>query len=283
MRLVRFGESGRERPGCLDADGIVRDLSGVVADHAGAALDPDRLRALAENDAGDLPAAPQGARLGPPVAGVGKIVCIGLNYHDHAAEVGKTAPAEPMLFLKATSAICGPNDPVEVPANAQKTDWETELGVVIGRRAKSVAARDALGHVAGYLAANDVSERAFQSERAGQFTKGKSHDTFCPLGPWLLAADADGGLRPRRIWTEVNGRRMQDGSTADMVFDVAGLVAYVSQFMTLEPGDLLLTGTPAGVGKGQTPHPVYLMPGDRLRCGIEGLGAQDHTMVAACP
>lgn len=283
MRLVRFGDAGRERPGVLDERGAVLDLSGVADDHAGAALDPDHLRALSRTDLSKLATVADGTRLGPPVAATGKIVCIGLNYHDHAAEVGKSAPDEPMLFLKATSAICGPTDPIEIPLAAEKTDWETELGVVIGRRAKYVAAGDASSHIAGYLLANDVSERAFQAERAGQFTKGKSHDTFCPLGPWLLVPDADAGFGPAGIWTEVNGRRMQDGSTADMVFDVATSIAYISQFMTLEPGDIVLTGTPAGVGKGAKPEPVYLRRGDTLRCGIAGLGEQEHIMVASRP
>ncbi|MFY9237541.1 MAG: fumarylacetoacetate hydrolase family protein [Roseovarius sp.] len=281
MKLVRFGDSGTERPGLLDAAGRLRDLASVSSDFSGATLDPDALAKLATIDPNTLPEVPGDLRLGAPVADVGKIVCIGLNYHDHAAEVGKAAPAEPMLFLKATSSICGPYDEIEVPKTATQTDWEAELGVVIGRRAKNISVQIALAHVAGYLTANDISERAFQSERAGQFTKGKSHDTFCPLGPWLVTPDEAGDIMNQRIWTEVNGATMQDGSTADMVFDVATSVAYISEFMTLEPGDVILTGTPAGVGKGQKPGPIYLNPGDRMRCGVDGLGTQDHTMIPA--
>lgn len=283
MRLVRFHDQSRVRPGLVGADGAIGDLSDHVADLAGSALDPDRLRSLAAIDPGTLVRAPADATLAAPVAGIGKIVCIGLNYHDHAAEVGKTAPDEPMLFLKATSSVCGPFDPIEIPKDAARTDWETELGIVIGRRAKNIGAETAHDHIAGFVVANDVSERAFQAERAGQFTKGKSHDTFCPLGPWLVVSGDEDAVPPRRVWTEVNGRMMQDGTTADMVFDVTTSIAYISQFMTLEPGDIVLTGTPAGVGKGIRPEPVYLREGDRLRCGIEGLGEQDHTMIAVRP
>jgi len=279
MRFVRFGKPGAEKPGLLDDAGTPRDLSGVIADLSSEALASSSLARLAELDPRTLPQVDVNARLGPPVAGVGKIVCIGLNYHDHAAEVGKTAPEEPMLFLKATSSICGPFDDIEVPLTARKTDWETELGIVIGSRAKNVSKDQALLHVAGYLAANDISERAFQGERAGQFTKGKSHDTFCPLGPWLVTPDTAGDVMNLRIWTNVNGRMMQDGSTSDMVFDLASSIAYITEFMTLEPGDVILTGTPAGVGKGKQPEPVYLETGDCLRCGIEGLGEQAHRMV----
>lgn len=281
MRLVRFGEPGAEKPGLLDETGTPRDLSGIIDDLAGKALASASLARLRELDPSTLPKAPRDARLGAPVAGIGKIVCIGLNYHDHAAEVGKSAPDEPLLFLKATSSVCGPLDDIEIPRTAQKTDWEVELGIVIGQRAKNISVRNALDHVAGYVTANDVSERAFQGERAGQFTKGKSHDTFCPLGPWLVTSDNAGDVMNSRIWTEVNGQMMQDGSTSDMVFDVAKSIAYITEFMTLEPGDVILTGTPAGVGKGKMPEPVYLKPGDRLRCGIEGLGEQAHLMIPA--
>lgn len=283
MRLVRVGNPREERPGLLDMDGSLRDLSGLVGDWSGPALDPDALAELAATDPTTLPEFPADARIGAPVAGIGKIICIGLNYHDHAAEVGKAAPDEPMLFLKATSSLCGPFDDIEVPATATKTDWEVELGVVIGRRAKNIGKTDALAHVAGYLTANDVSERAFQGERAGQFTKGKSHDTFCPIGPWLVTPDEAGDAMNLAIWTKVNGAMMQDGSTSEMVFDVATSIAYISEFMTLESGDIILTGTPAGVGKGQKPGPVYLQPGDTLRCGITGLGDQDHVMIPARP
>ncbi len=280
MKLIRFGEHGAERPGLIDAAGGLRDLTDVVADHGGSSLHPDALAILAEVDVMALPKVPAGTRLGPPVSGIGKIVCIGLNYHDHAREVGKEAPAEPMLFLKATTSICGPFDGIEVAPDAAKLDWEVELGIIIGQRAKAIAEQEAPEHIAGFLTANDISERAWQGERAGQFTKGKSHDTFCPIGPWLVTPDEIADVMNLPLWAEVNGTTMQNGTTADMVFDVTTAVAYISEFMTLEPGDLILTGTPAGVGKGQTPGPVYLSAGDRLRCGVEGLGVQDHRMIA---
>lgn len=283
MRLARFGETGEERPAVVGENGELRDLSEHLEDVTSAALAADALATLAKIDPESLPLVPGGTRLGPPLAEIGKIVCIGLNYRDHAAEVGKSAPDEPLLFLKATSSVCGPNDPVEIPLTASKTDWEVELGIVIGKRAKNVAKKGAMSHVAGYLCANDISERAFQSERAGQFTKGKSHDTFCPLGPWLVTPGYAGDVGKLRLWTEVNGTMMQDGTTADMVFDVATCIAHISEFMTLEPGDLILTGTPAGVGKGKQPAPVYLQVGDTLRCGIDGLGEQDHQMIEARP
>lgn len=282
MRLVRFGAPGQEKPGLVDGSGDIRDLSDAVADLSGAALDPAALARIAALDPATLPLV-SADRLGAPVAGIGKIVCIGLNYHDHAAEVGKSAPGEPMLFLKATSSVCGPQDDIEIPRTATQTDWEVEVGIVIGRRAKNITRDAADAHIAGFLVANDISERAFQSDRAGQFTKGKSHDTFCPLGPWLVTPDSAGDIMRRRLWTEVNGTMMQDGTTADMVFDVQTAVAYISEFMTLEPGDIILTGTPAGVGKGKTPEPVYLRSGDTLRCGVEQLGEQTHTMIPARP
>ena len=283
MKLIRFGAKGAERPALIDVGGKVRDLSGVANDHAGSALDPEALAQLAALDQMSLPEVPADTRLGAPVARIGKIVCIGLNYHDHAREVGKGAPCEPMLFLKATSSICGPFDGIEVAPDAAKLDWEVELGIVIGRRARAIAKRDALDHVAGFVTANDISERAWQGERAGQFTKGKSHDTFCPIGPWLVTPDEIDDVMALPLWTEVNGQMMQDGTTADMVFDVATAIAYISDFMTLETGDLILTGTPAGVGKGQKPDPIYLTVGDRLRCGVAGLGEQDHLMIERQP
>lgn len=283
MRLIRFGKRGEERPGFVDAEARLRDLSGIVGDHAGAALDPDALARLGQLDSTTLPEVPIGTRLGPPVSDTGKIVCIGLNYHDHAREVGKSAPAEPTLFLKAPSSLCGPSDGIEVPDGADQLDWEVELGIVIGRRAKAISVADAMDHVAGFLTANDLSERAWQSERSGQFTKGKSHDTFCPIGPWLVTPDEIADVMTLPLWTEVNGTRMQDGTTADMVFDVATSLAYISGFMTLDPGDLILTGTPPGVGKGQKPAPVYLKLGDMLRCGVEGLGEQEHALIAGTP
>lgn len=281
MRLARCGEIGAERPALVDRDGQLRDISAHMDDVNAAALTEQRLANLATLDAASLPLLDSNTRLGAPIAEIGKIVCIGLNYHDHAAEVGKSAPDEPMLFLKATSSICGPNDPIEVPLTATKTDWEVELAIVIGKRAKNITQDTALSHIAGYLCANDVSERAFQSERAGQFTKGKSHDTFCPIGPWLVTPDEAGDVGALGLWTEVNGRRYQDGTTRDLIFDVATSIAKISEFMTLEPGDLILTGTPAGVGKGQKPSPIYLQPGDTMRCGVERLGEQLHMMIEA--
>ncbi|NOD95287.1 2-hydroxyhepta-2,4-diene-1,7-dioate isomerase [Ruegeria sp. HKCCD4884] len=281
MRLARCGETGAERPALVDSDGQLRDISAHVSDINATTLAEQSLAQLATLDPASLPLIDANTRLAPPVAGIRKIVCIGLNYHDHAAEVGKTAPDEPMLFLKATSSICGPNDPIEAPLTATKTDWEVELGIVIGKRAKNISKDTALGHIAGYVCANDVSERAFQSERAGQFTKGKSHDTFCPIGPWLVTPDEASDVGGLALWTEVNGTRYQDGSTCDLVFDVATSIAQISEFMTLEPGDLILTGTPAGVGKGQKPDPIYLQPGDTMRCGVEGLGVQNHVVIEA--
>ena len=232
-------------------------------------------------DTETLPLVDGNPRLGACVGGVGKLVCIGLNYTDHAAEVGKAAPSEPVIFQKATTSICGPHDPIEIPRGAEQTDWEIELGVVIGTRAKYVTEADALDHVAGYLTINDISERHYQSEREGQWTKGKSHDSFAPLGPWLVTADEVADPLDLRLWCEVDGVMRQDGSTRTMIFSIAYLVAYLSQFMTLEPGDVIATGTPPGVGKGIKPEPVYLQPGQRLRCAVEGLGEQDHPVIQA--
>ena len=283
MRLARVGDKGRERPAIVDGENRLRDLSSVIDDIDPATLSPKELDRLAQVKAEDLPLIPQESRIGSPIAGIGKVVCIGLNYHDHAAEVGKAPPAEPMLFMKASSSICGPNDPIEVPLSATKVDWEVELGVIIGTRAKNITAETAPEHVAGYVCANDVSERAFQSDRAGQFTKGKSHDTFCPLGPWLVTADELRDPNSLRLWTEVNGIMRQDGNTDDLIFDISTSIAYISQFMTLEPGDLILTGTPAGVGKGFEPDLIYLGVGDHFRCGVAGLGEQSHQMIEAQP
>jgi 2,4-didehydro-3-deoxy-L-rhamnonate hydrolase len=279
MKLVRHGGPGRERPGCLDAQGQLRDLSGHVHDIDGAALQPDALARLAALDTASLPPVPAGTRLGCPVAGVGKIVCIGLNYADHAAETGAAVPSEPVIFLKATSSLTGPNDEVVIPRDSVKTDWEVELGVVIGRRASYVEEADALQHVAGYVVVNDVSEREFQLERGGQWDKGKGCDTFSPIGPWLVTRDEVADPQNLDLWLEVNGRRWQSGNTRTMVFGVASLVAYTSRFMTLMPGDIISTGTPPGVGLGQKP-PVYLRPGDQMRLGIAGLGEQSQTVRA---
>ncbi len=280
MKLLRFGEAGREQPGLLDADGAVRDLSSVVTDFDGAALSPASLARLAAIDPASLPLAPADARIGPCVPRPGKFICIGLNYADHARETGKEPPPEPIIFMKATSAFCGPNDDVEIPRGSEKADWEVELGVVIGSVAKYVSEADALSHVAGYCVINDVSERAFQSERGGQWTKGKSHDTFGPTGPWLVTSDEVPDPQALDLWLDVDGQRRQTGNTRTMIFGVAHLVSYLSQFMTLEPGDVIATGTPPGVGMGMKP-PVFLKPGQEMRLGIEGLGEQRQRTVEA--
>ena len=281
MKLLRYGDANSEKPGVLDANGQIRDLSSLVDDVSGACLGAKDLKRLQKADLSSLPLISAPQRLGPCLSNVGKIVCIGLNYHDHAREVGKAAPPEPMIFMKATSSICGPDDPVQVPRGSETTDWEVELGIVIGTEAKYVAENEALNHVAGYLCINDVSERSFQADRQGQWTKGKSHDTFGPIGPYLVTADEIADPHNLKLWTEVDGIMRQDSSTSEMVFSVANLVSYLSGFMTLAPGDIIATGTPAGVGKGIKPDPVYLKPGSVLRCGIEGLGEQRHEMVAA--
>jgi ureidoglycolate lyase len=279
MKLLRHGPGGQEKPGLLDADGRIRDLSAHVDDIAGAVLSDAGLARLRALDPADLPPVPEGTRLGPPVAGVGKVMAIGLNYADHAAETGGEVPPEPVLFMKATSAITGPCDPVVLPRGSVATDWEVELGVVIGTPAKYVPEDRALDHVAGYTIVNDVSERDYQIRRAGQWTKGKSCDTFCPLGPWLVTRDEIADPQALNLWLEVNGRRMQDGSTATMVYGVAFLVSYLSQLMTLHPGDVIATGTPPGVGMGRRPR-VYLKPGDTMRLGIAGLGVQEQPVRA---
>lgn len=279
MKLVRYGESGAEKPGLLDSEGTIRDLSGIVPDIHPATLAPETLQRLAAIAPASLPAVPAGTRLGPCVGGTGKMVCIGLNYHDHAAEAGKAVPTEPMIFMKATSAIVGPNDDVLVPRGAQRMDLEVELGVVIGSRAKYVAEADAYAHVAGYCLINDLSERNFQSRREGQFTKGKSCDTFGPVGPWLATPDELGDVHQLRMFSEVDGVTFQNGSTADMVFKVPFLIAYLSQFFTLQPGDIIATGTPAGVGMGKKP-PQFLRAGQTIRIGIDGLGEQRQTLIA---
>lgn len=279
MKLVRFGESGAEKPGIVDADGAIRDLSGVVSDIGGEAISPDGLAKLAAVDPASLPLAPEGARLGPCVAGTGKFICIGLNYADHAAESGMDVPPEPVIFMKATSAICGPNDPIIIPRGSEKTDWEVELSVIIGKRAKYVSEENALDYVAGYAVTNDVSERAFQIEHAGQWTKGKSSDNFGQIGPWLVTRDEVADPQDLSMWLKVNGETKQDGSTRTMVYGVAHLVAYLSRFMSLHPGDVISTGTPPGVGMGQKP-PRYLKPGDVVELGIEGLGSQRQDVIA---
>jgi 2-keto-4-pentenoate hydratase/2-oxohepta-3-ene-1,7-dioic acid hydratase in catechol pathway len=279
MKLLRHGPRGAERPGLLDADGTLRDLSAHVRDIDPKALEPQSLARLAAIDARTLPEVDAGARLGPPVRGIGKYVAIGLNYLDHAREANLPVPSEPPLFLKATSCLNGPNDEVMLPIEASKGDWEVELGVVIGRTARYTSETQALAHVAGYVVANDVSERQFQMERGTQWDKGKGCDTFGPVGPWLVTADEVPDPQNLRLYLELNGVRMQDGHTSNMIFSVPALIAYVSRFMTLYPGDLLITGTPAGVGLGQKPHPIFLKPGDEMRLGIEGLGEQRQRVV----
>lgn len=280
MQLLRVGPAGQERPALRDTNGHIRDLSAHCADIGGTTLTPAGLAALRALDPAQLPRLDPSLRVGPCVGGVRKIVCVGLNYADHAAEAGMALPSEPILFMKPVSSLCGPFDAVEIPRGSQKTDWEVELGVVIGQRAKYVSEADALHHVAGYCVANDVSERAFQIERGGQWDKGKGHDTFAPIGPWLVTPDEVGDPQNLPLWLEVDGQRMQNGNTRTMVFGVAHIVSYISQFMTLESGDVILTGTPPGVGMGQKP-PVFLRPGQTLRLGITGLGEQLLHMVAA--
>lgn len=271
MKLLRWGPAGAERPGLLDAGGTARDLTGVVPDIAGDVLSDAGLAALRALDPATLPAVPEGARLGAPVGGIGKMVCIGLNYADHAAESGMPVPPEPVVFLKATSAICGANDPIVIPRGATKTDWEVELAVIVGTRAKDVDEAAAMAHVAGYALSNDVSEREFQLERSGQWTKGKSCDSFGPVGPWLVTRDEISDPQDLGMWLTVNGETRQHGSTRTMVYGVAYLVSYLSRFMTLHPGDVIITGTPPGVGLGMKP-PAYLRPGDVVELGIDGLG-----------
>ncbi len=281
MKLLRYGPVGSEKPGVLDEGGKIRDLSGVIADISGDVLSDKGLAQLSDLDLESLPAVEGEPRIGACVGNIGKIMCIGLNYSDHAAEAGQPVPKEPILFMKATSAVCGPNDDVEIPRNSRKTDWEVELAVVIGKRAKYVTEEEALDHVAGYCVANDVSEREFQSERGGGWTKGKSHDTFGPLGPWLVTRDEVPDPQALNLWLDVDNVRRQDGSTATMVFSVAEIISYLSQFMTLNVGDVISTGTPPGVGMGIKPNPVFLKPGQEMKLGVEGLGIQLQKTVQA--
>jgi len=279
MKLLRYGSAGQEKPGLLDSSNIIRDLSGVVPDIAGATLLPETLARLQSIDPTTLPAVTGTPRIGPCVGQVGKFMCIGLNYSDHAAESNMPVPKEPILFMKATSSIVGPNDDLVIPRGSEKTDWEVELGVVIGKTAKYVSEADALSHVAGYCVVHDVSERAFQLEGTGQWTKGKSADTFGPIGPWLVTADEIPEPGNLRLWLEVDGGRRQDGSTKTLIFGVEYLVSYLSKFMSLQPGDIISTGTPPGVGHGQKP-PVYLRAGSEVRLGVEKLGEQKQRVVA---
>ncbi len=279
MKLLRHGAPAAERPGLLDEQGIVRDLSGVVPDIAGAVLTDAGLSALRGIDTQSLPEVGPDTRLGPPIAGTGKFICIGLNYADHAAESGMDVPPEPVMFMKATSAICGPNDPIVIPCGSTKTDWEVELAVIIGSPAKYVSEADAMKHVAGYSVTNDVSEREFQIERAGQWTKGKSCDNFGQIGPWLVTRDEIEDPQNLKMWLTVNGEKVQDGTTQTMVYGVGHLVSYLSKFMTLHPGDVISTGTPPGVGMGMKP-PRYLKAGDVVELGIDGLGQQRQSVIA---
>ncbi|USQ94128.1 fumarylacetoacetate hydrolase family protein [Caulobacter sp. RL271] len=280
MKLLRYGPKGAEKPGLLDAEGKIRDLSGHVADITGAQLSPASLKALAAIDPTTLPLVEGSPRYGVPVNGVSKFIAVGLNFADHAAESNLPIPAEPVLFTKAVSCLQGPNDPVMIPRGSEKTDWEVELGVVIGSRASYVTEEEALDHVAGYVLINDVSERAFQIERGGTWDKGKGCDTFGPVGPWMVTSDEVGDPQNLGMWLDVNGQRKQDGSSKTMIFPISKLVSYISEFMTLEPGDLITTGTPPGVGMGQKPEPVYLKAGDEIRLGIEKLGEQRQIVVA---
>ena len=280
MKLLRYGPKGQEKPGLLDADGRIRDLSGVVADITPAQLWGEGLEALKAVDPTTLPLVEGELRYGVPVNGSRKFIAIGLNFADHAAESNLPIPSEPVVFTKAISCLTGPNDTVIIPRGSEKTDWEVELGIVIGKAASYVDQAEALDHVAGYVLINDVSERAFQTERGGTWDKGKGCDTFGPVGPWIVTIDEVGDVQALDMWLDLNGKRMQTGNTKTMIFGVAEIVSYVSQFMTLEPGDLITTGTPPGVGLGQKPEPFYLKPGDVMELGIEKLGVQRQQVVA---
>ena len=280
MKLLRYGAVGAEKPGLMARDGTLRDLSDHIDDIAGDALTPAGLARLAGLDENALPIVKGEPRIGPCVGGVGKFICIGLNYSDHAAESGLEVPPEPVMFMKAPNCICGPNDNVIIPRGSEKTDWEVELGVVIGAGGRYIAEADALNHVAGYCVVNDVSERAYQIERSGQWVKGKSSDNFGPTGPWLVTRYEIADPQALAMWLEVDGHRYQDGNTATMVYGVAHVVAYISQFMSLQPGDIISTGTPPGVGMGQKPDPIYLKPGNVIELSVEGLGTQKQTVVA---
>ena len=279
MKLLRIGPPGSEKPAMLDAEGRVRDLSGIIEDISADVLTKKGLERLRQINPVDLPTIMTPGRIGPCVGSVGKFICIGLNYADHAAETGAEPPAEPVVFMKATSAICGPNDDVIIPKNSQKTDWEVELGVVIGEGGSHISEETALAHVAGYCVINDLSERAFQLEGTGQWVKGKSADTFGPIGPWLVTADEIDDPQSLELWLDVDGHRYQSGNTRTMIFSVAEIISYLSRYMSLQPGDIISTGTPPGVGLGQTP-PTYLSPGQTMRLGLSGLGEQKQMTVA---
>mgnify|MGYP000639843446 FL=1 len=281
MKLLRYGEPGQERPGLLDSDGRIRDLTDLIGDLSGTALSPESIAHLQSQDVNSLPLVEGSPRIGPCVGQIGKFICIGLNYADHAAETGADIPKEPIIFNKWTSAIVGPNDNVEIPRNSKKTDWEVELGVVIGKGGRYIDEADALEHVAGYCVINDVSEREFQLERGGTWDKGKGCDTFGPIGPWLVTRDEIADPHQLNLWLEVDGKRYQNGNTRTMIFQIPKLVSYLSQFMSLQPGDVISTGTPPGVGLGIKPEPVFLRAGQTMRLGIEGLGEQQQLTVDA--
>jgi 2,4-diketo-3-deoxy-L-fuconate hydrolase len=283
MKLMRYGVKGSEKPAMIDSNGQVRDLSGVIADITAATLSKEGLQKLSALDAKSLPLVDNPGRTAPPYTGMGKFICVGLNYADHAAESGLAVPAEPVLFMKTTSTVIGCNDPVVMPQNSVKSDWEVELGVVIGTKARYVSEVEALNHVAGYCVVNDLSEREYQLERGGQWDKGKCCDTYGPIGPWLVTPDEVADPQNLDMWLEVNGRRFQNGNTKTMVFGVAHLVSYISRFMTLYPGDIISTGTPPGVGMGVKPSAVFLKAGDKIRLGIAGLGEQSQTVHAWNP
>jgi ureidoglycolate lyase len=280
MKLLRYGPNGQEKPGLLDASGTIRDLSGVIPDLAGAALSAEELAKLAALDPASLPAVPGNPRLGPPVTGMKNLVCIGLNYADHAAETGSPVPKEPIVFLKSLGALCGPNDNIIIPKGSVKADWEVELCIIIGARAKCVSEDQAMDHVAGYALGNDVSEREWQLERGGSWDKGKGCDTFGPVGPWLVTKDEVPNPQNLTMFCDVDGQRMQDGSTRTMIFGVKSIVSYVSGMITLHPGDVIFTGTPPGVGLGKKPSPVFLKAGQVMQLGIQGLGEQMQKTVA---
>ena len=279
MKLLRYGESGNENPGMLDENGVIRDLSGYVNDISEETLLPENIEKLKKIDFKSLPEVSDEVRLGPCVGSIGNFICIGLNYSDHAKESGMEVPKEPVIFSKITSSISGPNDDVIIPRNAVKTDWEVELGVVIGKTAKYVEEKDALDHVAGYCVINDLSEREYQLERSGQWIKGKSCDTFGPIGPWLVTPDEVGDPQDLDLWLDVDDKRYQDGNTRTMIFGVAYLIHYLSQYFTLQPGDVISTGTPPGVGLGQKPNPIYLRSGQKMHLGIEKLGVQNQVTI----
>ena len=280
MKLLRYGNSGKEKPGIIDIDGNIRDLSDVIDDINGATISPDGLNKINQIDISSLPLVSDNPRIGPCVGSVGKFLCIGLNYSDHAAETGAEAPPEPILFQKATSAIIGPNDDVEIPKNSNATDWEVELGIIIGKKAKYIEEGSSQDYIAGYCVVNDVSERDFQAKRAGQWTKGKSCDTFGPIGPYLVTKDEVPDPQDLSMTLDVNGQRMQDGSTKTMIFSVNHIVHYLSQFMSLNPGDVIATGTPPGVGLGMKP-PMFLKSGDTMKLSIQGLGEQNQKCIQA--